>query len=161
MVTRRPARSAPSRGYVLAATLLLSFVVALLLLALTRWWEGELRREKERELLWVGSQFRDALDAYMLATPTEQVPRPVRLEELLLDERGERPRRHLRRLYRDPLTGTTDWGVIRAADGTIVGVHSKSTARPLPADGSSPRFHAFEDSQRYDQWHFTGASAPR
>ena len=58
------------RGYILVATLFMTFVVGVMLLALTRWWQIESQREKERELLWIGAQFRAALAGYAASTPS-------------------------------------------------------------------------------------------
>ena len=151
MVTARTARQ---RGYILVVTMFMAFMVAVLMIALTRWWQAEARREKERELLWVGSQFRSALASYAVATPAGASPRPETLTELLRDERGGTVRRHMRRMYVDPMTASDAWGTVRAEDGTVLAVHSRSEGRPLTANGSSPRFHRFEGTTRYSEWQF-------
>jgi type II secretory pathway pseudopilin PulG len=148
------ARTAQQRGYILVVTMFMAFMVAVLMIALTRWWQAEARREKERELLWVGSQFRTALAGYAAATPAGTSPRPTTLAELLRDERDGTVRRHLRRMYVDPLTASDAWGIVRAEDGTVLAVHSRSETRPLDANGSSPRFHRFAGTTRYSEWQF-------
>jgi hypothetical protein len=65
--------------------------------------------------------------------------------------------RHLRRLYPDPLTGSNEWGLVRAPDGGIAGVHSLSTARPLKAAGFKLRDAEFEGAASYADWKFTHA----
>lgn len=151
MVTVRAARQ---RGYILVVTMFMAFMVAVLMIALSRWWQAEARREKERELLWVGSQFRTALAGYAAATPVGSNPRPMALTDLLRDDRGGTVRRHLRRLYVDPITASDAWGIVQAEDGTVLAVHSRSALHPLPADGSSPRFRRFEGTTRYSEWQF-------
>jgi len=148
------ARVARERGYILIVTMFMAFMVAVLMIALTRWWQAEARREKERELLWVGSQFRTALASYAAATPAGTNPRPGTLTELLRDDRDGTVRRHLRRLYVDPVTASGVWGIATAEDGTVLAVHSRSETRPLAADGSSPRFRRFEGTTRYSEWQF-------
>jgi type II secretory pathway pseudopilin PulG len=148
------ARTARQRGYILVVTMFMAFMVAVLMIALMRWWQAEARREKERELLWVGSQFRAALAGYAAATPAGASPRPATLTELLRDDRGESVRRHLRRMYVDPMTASDAWGIVRAEDGTVLAVHSRSETRPLTPDGSSPRFHRFAGTTRYSEWQF-------
>ena len=46
--------------------------------------------------------------------------------------------RHLRRLYRDPLTGSADWGVVKGPDGGVIGVYSQAPGKPLKQDGFPP-----------------------
>lgn len=152
------AASTRQRGYILVATLFMTFVVGVLLLALARWWQVESQREKERELLWIGAQFRAALASFAAATPAGGSIRPSGLADLVRDDRTVPPGRHLRRVYVDPMTASTDWGIVRAADGTITALHSTSDAKPLNADGSSPRFRAFENTRRYSEWRFGAGS---
>lgn len=142
------------RGYILVVTMFMAFIVAVLLIALTRWWQAEARREKERELLFVGQQFRTALAGYAAASPPGATPRPAALAELLKDDRDGTVHRHLRRIYIDPMTATDAWGLDLAEDGTVLAVHSRSESRPITPDGSSPRFRAFEGTTRYSQWRF-------
>jgi type II secretory pathway pseudopilin PulG len=117
----------------------------LMLAALSQSWVIDARRAREAELIWRGEQFRLALEAYASVPVTEGASRlPTRLEDLLEDRRTGVPQRHLRRIWRDPLTGRAQWGLVREGDG-IVGVHSLSPAAPLnPPDGIT----------RYDQWRF-------
>jgi type II secretory pathway pseudopilin PulG len=142
------------RGYILVATLFMTFVVGVMLLALTRWWQIESQREKERELLWIGAQFRAALAGYAASTPSGGPIRPSELADLVRDERTVPPGRHLRHVYVDPMTASTAWGIVRAPDGTITALHSRSDGKPLAPDGSSPRFRAFEHAKRYSEWRF-------
>ena len=61
------------------------------------------QREREQELLFVGSQFRNAFMSYYGATPAGRAL-PAFLEDLVEDNRFPVPRRHLRRVYADPMT---------------------------------------------------------
>lgn len=146
----------------------LLFAVAgmgLLLAAAAQSWETAARREREAELLFIGGQFARALHSYRERTPGAEKQYPLSLEDLVEDRRFPEPQRHLRRLYRDPVTRGTDWGLVRSG-GRIVGVHSLSGARPLRTHFGE-RFAAFAAAARYDQWVFgpelaapTSASAP-
>jgi len=40
------------------------------------------------------------------------------------------PRRHLRRLFIDPITGKADWGLVTAPEGGIMGIYSQSDREP-------------------------------
>lgn len=151
MVNRR------ARGFTYLAVL---FAVAILSggLALAgEMWETSARREREAELLFVGNQYRIAIQRYFLSGPQRQYPRS--LEDLLKDPRRPTTERYLRRLYPDPLTGE-NWSLIRAPDGGILGVHSVSEARPLKTSGFHQRDAAFEGAERYSDWKFAHLAPP-
>jgi len=111
------------------------------------------RRDKEAELLFAGDQFARAIARYRAAAPGSQVY-PQRLEDLLADNRFPNVRRHLRRIYRDPMTGGADWGLIRGPNGGIVGVYSTSTAQPLKMANFPKDYAAFAGAQSYRDWVF-------
>lgn len=110
------------------------------------------RREKERELLFIGHEFRAAIERYYTGGPGQQVY-PLTLEELVKDPRFPNARRHLRRLYADPITGKAAWGTI-VIDGRIVGVHSLSAQAPLKVDHFDDADAGFRNKQRYSDWTF-------
>lgn len=56
---------------------------------------------------------------------------PLELQDLLEDRRSGKLVRHLRQIYRDPLTGSYLWGLQRGPDGRITGIYSRSDAAPL------------------------------
>ena len=87
------------------------------------------RAEREEELLFIGEQFRQAIRSYF-HTGAGAARYPASLQDLLQDKRFPTPRRHLRRLYVDPITGTPDWGWVMAPEGGIMGVYSKSEREP-------------------------------
>ncbi len=146
-------RRSPS-GFVLIAVVFLAFVVSLTMVALARLWGLDAQREKERDLLGAGRQFSHALASYALATPEGGSEAPGALEQLVLDSRVEPPRRHLRKLPLDPMTGSTDWGTVRTVGGAIIGVHSTSHLRPLAPDNLWPEERTFAGAGEYSQWIF-------
>ena len=116
-------------------------------------WETSAKREKEAELLFIGNEYRKAIERYFLSGQ-QQYPRS--LEDLLKDRRRPGTVRYLRKLYPDPLTGK-DWGLVKAPDGGILGVHSLSEDKPLKVAGFRPRDAAFEGTQKYSEWKFVHA----
>ncbi|UCF76216.1 MAG: type II secretion system protein [Betaproteobacteria bacterium] len=122
-------------------------------------WHVAQKREKERELLFVGDQFRKAIAAYVRNRPrgvaTVQYPRY--LSELLQDPRYPGVRRYLRKIYIDPMTNKPEWGLVRAPDGGIMGVHSMSEETPLKTANFEPGYAAFEGSGKYSEWRFMHA----
>lgn len=114
------------------------------------------RRQVEDELLFVGLQYKRAIRSYFEAAPPgAPSAAPPRLEDLLRDPRFPYPKRHLRRLYPDPLTGKNDWALIRTLDGQgILGVHSRSKESPIRIDNFPDEFFHFKGKQRYADWVF-------
>ena len=136
----------------------LLFAVALMgagLAAAGSVWSVHAQREREADLLYAGDQIRAAIKRYYEEVPQGQQHRfPQRLEDLLLDRRWPTVQRHLRRIYQDPMTGSTDWALVPAPGGGILGVHSRSTAVPLKRQGFGRLDTAFEDAGTVADWRF-------
>jgi type II secretory pathway pseudopilin PulG len=119
------------------------------------------RRAAEEELLEIGMEFREALVSYAAATPPGQRKAPQSIQDLLKDPRYPLPRRHLRRLYPDPITGKEEWGLSQAVDGSgIVGIYSLSNARPIKIDKFDPSLQRFVGKESYRDWVFMIQSLP-
>ena len=116
-------------------------------------WHTAVVRDKEAELLFVGHQFRLAIGRYYAASAGVRTY-PQSFEQLIADTRFPEVRRHLRRLYADPLTGKPEWGVVRGEGGGIVGVYSLAPGVPLKTAGFSPGDESFENASSYGQWLF-------
>lgn len=118
------------------------------------------RRVAEEELLAIGMEFRAALISYANATPPGQPRSPKALQDLLKDPRYPNIRRHLRRLYADPITGKEEWGIVSALDGSggIAGVHSLSERKPVKVGNFGSAFLGFEDAVSYQDWKFVAQS---
>lgn len=117
-------------------------------------WHTAQKREKERELLFIGQQFRAAIGSYHEKTPGLAKQFPKSLEELVLDRRYLTPQRHLRRIYRDPFTGEASWGLVKAPDGGIMGVYSLAPGTPLKTGNFDEEDKAFEGKASYAEWRF-------
>ncbi|WP_153118098.1 type II secretion system protein [Rhodocyclus tenuis] len=112
------------------------------------------RREKEMQLLAVGEEFRAAIESYYRAPSVAGASEyPPRLEDLLEDRRTGVLRRHLRKIYPDPMTGKAEWGLVRVSGG-IVAVHSLSDRAPLRKRGFSDGDHLRAASKSYREWLF-------
>ena len=120
------------------------------------------RAEAEHELLAIGAEFSEALASYAQATPPGQPQQPATLDALLRDPRFPAPRRHLRRIFVDPVTGRAEWGLVRAGEGgPITAIHSLSQAQPLKIAGFDPRFVNFDNRRHLSDWRFSAsAQAP-
>ena len=119
-------------------------------------WHTNMQREKEKELLHIGLQFRRAIMQYYESSLGEK-RYPQRLEDLLSDRRFMGERRYLRRIYRDPMTQKTTWGIVPAPGGGIMGVYSLSNEQTLKKDGFPVALKDFAGKGGYAEWKFVYA----
>lgn len=119
-------------------------------------WQTEVQREREKELLFIGEQYAMAIGSYYESTPSGLKQYPASLEDLLQDNRFPVVRRHLRKLYRDPVTGGEEWGMVKQ-QGRITGIYSLSLQRPLKKSGFPFAWAAFADAGSYAGWQFNYA----
>jgi type II secretory pathway pseudopilin PulG len=117
-------------------------------------WQKEAQRAREQELLRVGNAFSNAIGRYYERTPGTVKRFPPTLEDLLRDDRYLSLQRYLRRIYRDPLTGKTQWGLVDAPGGGIMGVYSLSEAKPVKVANFDDANRSFTGAQRYADWKF-------
>ena len=147
------ARSAASAGFTYVWVLLAVAFMAAGLAAVAEVAATAMRRDKEAELLFVGDQFARAIVLYRASSPGSP-QYPQRLEDLLADKRVPNMRRHLRRVYADPMTGSADWGLVRGPGGGIVGVYSRATTRPLKTANFPKGYEPFANAASYAEWRF-------
>src|SRR3954447_20500484 len=136
----------------------LLFFVALMgaaLVGVAQVWHTQVQRDKEEDLLFVGNQFRRAISLYYERAPGGARQYPRQMEDLLQDPRYPNVQRHLRKLYVDPMTGKPDWGLVKAPDGSIIGVYSLSQDTPLKTAGFKGPDAGFVDAVSYREWKFT------
>ena len=115
------------------------------------------RARAEQELLDIGAAFGEALRTYAEATPKGQPAQPPSLKELLKDPRFPGVRRHLRKIFVDPLTGKAEWGIVWANPGDrrgVLAVYSLSKAKPLKQGHFDARFSGFENKEHFSDWKF-------
>ncbi len=114
------------------------------------------RAAAEEELLAIGAAFSDALRSYAAATPPGQPQQPPTLQELLKDPRFPGTRRHLRKIFVDPITGKAEWGVMYVGDKQgVLGVYSLSDKPPLKVGNFDARFLNMENKSKLSEWKFT------
>lgn len=141
------------RGFTYLAALV---IVALLGGGLAAYGELEAharQRQREAELKWIGNQFREAIGLYYQRTPGAAKRFPERLEDLLEDRRFLTPQRYLRKVYRDPMTGTREWGLVQAPEGGIAGVYSVSATRSIGTFSPGP-MATIAGNATYRDWRF-------
>jgi type II secretory pathway pseudopilin PulG len=141
-------------GFTYVGLLIAVAVLGVGLAAIGQVWSTAATREKERELVFIGNEYRNAIMNYYAATPAGLIRYPRTLQDLLEDRRTPALKRHLRRIYPDPITGGDAWGFVPAPDGGIAGVYSRSEQRPLKIAGFIGLDARFEDAERYSDWKF-------
>ena len=140
-------------GFTYLAALFLIVVMGVMLGAVGKIWSTAQQREKERELLFVGNQFRQAIGRYYNQSPGGAKIFPLTLEDMLLDPRQLGSQRYLRKIYRDPMTGQPEWALLKVNE-RITGVYSLSEDAPLKSGNFRLADKTFEDAEKYSDWKF-------
>lgn len=138
--------------------LLIGVLVFLTLAALTavntgqRWFDAR-QRAAEEELLFVGEQYRQAIESYWREAPNTVHQMPTRIEDLLSDNRFPFPKRHLRKAFLDPLAPHQSLAELR--DGaTLIGVYSQAEGSPFRQAGFEAQHKGFNQARTYADWKF-------
>ncbi|MES2562692.1 MAG: type II secretion system protein, partial [Pseudomonadota bacterium] len=147
---RRRVQRFHSRGFTYLTALFIIVIMGVGFALLGELWHTASLRDKEAELLYVGNQYRRAIEQYYSIVPNQY---PRTFQDLLKDPRAPNVRRHLRQLYPDPLTGA-EWMLVKAPDGGIMGVYSRSEERPLKIANFSLRDRSFGGAAKYSDWKF-------
>lgn len=148
-------RRAPARGFTYLSLIVLLMIMGLVAAAALKMGTLMQRAAAEEELLDIGAQFSEALRSYAAATPEGQMKQPRTLQDLLKDPRFPNPRRHLRKIFVDPVTGKAEWGIVWLGDKVgVLGVYSLSNRRPLKVANFDIRFQNLENKERISDWKF-------
>lgn len=120
-------------------------------------WAQQAQREREAELIRVGTAYVNAIEHYhrMPAGGARQLPRTV--DDLLLDSRFPTPVRHLRAAYTDPMQPGQTLELLRGPTGEIRGVASSSLETPIRQTAWSDGHHSLPvttPTTRYRDWQF-------
>ncbi len=149
-----------TKGFTLVALLLALALVSLALAAAGPMWSHQQRRERERELLRMGTLYAQALQSYRESSPGSAAQYPARLEDLTLDTRFVGTRRHLRKTYPDPLQPGRPWGLMTDEQGRINGVYSQSTDAPIAQGPVVLADRSLPAARRYADWKFVALTKP-
>lgn len=116
-------------------------------------WHQDSQREREKELLFIGQAYRNAIGSYYENSPSNAKQFPQNLQDLILDTRFPIVKRHIRQLYTDPIARDKEWKLV-LQQGQITGVYSSSKLKPIKKAGLPPEFEAFDEAESYDKWRF-------
>ncbi len=114
------------KGFIYIWTLFSVAIFGIALAGAGQIWQTKAQREKERELLFVGEQFQKAIMSYYNDASTGLKQYPESLQDLLLDSRSSTPKRHLRKIFLDPMTNSYEWGLVKESDSEQVEKESDS-----------------------------------
>lgn len=142
-------------GFTLLAVLAALTLLGLATQGVMTWVSHEVRREREAQLLRVGQIYTEAIGRYYEASPGVVKQWPKSLQDLADDKRFVGIRRHLRKIYPDPVNRSQEWGLVTVGDGGgIAGVYSLSVEKPLRSIGSDLGGLMLDPAARYADWKF-------
>jgi type II secretory pathway pseudopilin PulG len=139
-------------GFTYIALLAAIVIIGITLGSAAKSWQNVAQREKEEELLFRGNQYRLAIESYYNYGDRHVFPNTI---EVLLQDPKSTTKKHLRKRYRDPITGE-DFELIRDMfhGDTIKGVYSKSEKTPIKQAGFPEELKDFEGKTIYSDWKF-------
>ena len=144
--------------------LMLMFAIVLIGIATTaaaKQWKTTVQREREIDLLAKGIEIQNALALYSAAKKAGRVM-PGEVYPQTLADLTRLPKPYLRKIYLDPMEHG-EWEYLRAPTGGIMGVRSKSLAKPFRQRNFPLAVRHFEGRPTYRDWvfqHPSPSSAP-
>jgi hypothetical protein len=135
--------------------LMLMFAIVLIGIATTaaaKQWKAIVQRELEADLLAKGIEIQNALALYSATIKAGRVM-PGEVYPKTLADLTKLPKPFLRKVYLDPI-GHGEWEYLRAPTGGIMGVRSKSLAKPFRQRDFPPAVRHFEGRASYREWVF-------
>jgi hypothetical protein len=141
-----------SRGVTYLMVMFSIVLSGITLSAVAKHWKMIVQREKEADLLAKGIEIQNALALYSTTMKAGRLV-PMEVYPQSLAELTRLPRPYLRRVYGDPMSGG-DWDYVRAPTGGIMGVRSKSKAKPIKEREFPLAVRHFEGRKTYNDWMF-------
>jgi len=126
MVPYTPIGRSSNDGFAYLTLLVVLAVMAIVISGASVNLSHQAQREREEQLLFVGEQFYNAIESYYAVSQDQTKRYPTDLKQLLIDNRGIKPKHHLRKIFQDPITKTFDWGLVLNTQKQIIGVYSLS-----------------------------------
>jgi type II secretory pathway pseudopilin PulG len=153
-------RSAHGRngGFVLVGVLILLMLAALGAVQIGQRLADSRQRANEEELLYVGEQYRQAIQSYWRNSPAGRRAWPASIEDLLDDKRFPQARHHLRKAFADPLSASGNWGLVKQGNA-LIGVYSQAQGTPFRTSGFTVEQRGFDNASRYADWRFIAPAA--
>jgi len=153
-------------GAVLLLVLVLVVVLGLAAGMAGSTWLTVTQRAKVEKLIWRGDQYPRAIASHYKFKHAAGIGKfSTKLEDLFQDSRSLQKVRHIRQLYKDPMTGE-DFVPIRQGDkvegavtatpgpGGILGVRSASDLEPFKQDSFRSPDEKFAGTESFARWEF-------
>jgi len=144
-----------SGGFTYIAALVMVMIMGILLGVTGQSMRIIMQREKEKELIFRGLQYRDAIERWSKkGVPLKDLKDLV--EPTVSSNIDRSKDRLLRKLYKDPMTGG-DWKTIPSPPDPIQGIYgvaSTSNEEPFKQGNFPEAIKNFEGKKKYSEWEF-------
>lgn len=144
--------------------------MSILMAVIAKSWTYQVKRSNEEQLIYIGEHYARAIRNFHI----QHKRYPFKLKELI-----ETQPRYLRKLYKDPITNSDDWGIIRLSDVLSGRLQKgKGNLKNNPSIKKSISFSSqqlssgqivgifsksketpfknYQKGERYDEWKFLG-----
>jgi len=145
--------SSTQNGFTFIGLLIIISISGIVLSAVGIVWHQDAQRNKEQELLFAGDAYRQAITSYFENSPSGVKQYPQKLEDLILDKRFPKIKRHIRTLYPNPFSKDHHWELI-LEQGKIKAVTTPSKLEPIKKSGFPKQYEQFSNAKTYQDWVF-------
>jgi type II secretory pathway pseudopilin PulG len=152
MITNRSSRPGNERGVTYLMLMFAIVLIGITTTAAAKQWKAMVQRELEADLLAKGIEIQNALALYSASMKAGRVM-PGEVYPPSLAELTRLPKPFLRKAYADPMNHG-EWEYLRAPTGGIMGVRSKSRAKPFQKHEFPQAVRHFEGRASYYEWVF-------
>jgi hypothetical protein len=152
MMSNLPGRVKNERGVTYLMLMFAIVLIGITTTAAAKQWKVMVQRELEADLLAKGIEIQNALMLYSAARKAGRVM-PGEVYPQSLAELTRMPKPFLRKAYLDPMAHG-EWEYVRAPTGGIMGVRSKSRAKPFRKHEFPQEVRHFAGRASYHDWVF-------
>jgi type II secretory pathway pseudopilin PulG len=151
-IRRRQSANNNERGVTYLMLMFTIVLIGIVTTAAAKQWKVIVQREREADLLAKGIEIQNALALYSATIKAGRVM-PGEVYPQTLADLTRSPKPFLRKAYIDPMQ-SGDWEYLRAPTGGIMGVRSKSRAKPFMQRNFPLAVRHFEGRASYYEWVF-------
>ena len=152
MVVSRQYHRMNERGVTYLALMFAIVFIGIATTSAAKQWKLIVQRELEADLLAKGIEIQNALAFYSASVKAGRVM-PGEIYPQTLADLTRLPKPFLRKVYLDPM-GHGEWEYLRAPTGGIMGVRSKSQAKPFRQHDFPLAVRHFDGRVTYHDWAF-------